>query len=717
MPYRLYLLLGLFFIDVFCLSLFRGAFLTAFAPTTPLPFDATVIALLMGIRFDIKMLAFLYVPFFLLAFLPYVTTIKQPLWQKYLWVTLSFLFSLSLVTLFAIDASYYAYLKTRLSTEIFILMQDAQLAWNFATRSYPLFWLVLGTVLIACVVTAGKFWWQFQHVHRVYAAPKTSSVMTLPKRIRIRNALIALTYFLLSFGLWVLGGHGSTTPVGLNWSAVRKLSPLFLQELAYNPAIKVFDGYGKKLPSISSKEIQAVAPWLNSQYGSGSKPAVAISTPNMPELNLKGLFRHPIEPADTKLPPQLNVVLVIMESYSAQRTGIFGNALKASPEFDRIAQEGILFSRFFSSGVITMRGVFSSLTGIPDTTNDWATATPGLQQQSSPINLFTSHQKLYFIGGDVAWAGLGGFLFATIPHIQIYERSAFSQPRVNSWGISDRHLFLETNKILAQQKKPFFAIIQTAHNHRPYGIEPEDLAQLPTKIPNLETLRQNGFNSEIEFRAWQNHDYALGVWLRDLRAQAWADNTLFVFVGDHGVAYDIPAQAHNAIVKNGLQQFHIPMLLWSPKWLRPGINTRIGSQPDVMPTIAGLMGYGGYGGYGDYGGKETSVIAPSLIGKNLLDPHSTANQALILLSGAQEKLGLVTSNFFAQGLRRQLESSIQLSPLNWEAMSTTSQSVPASAARPMTEHDKTFAKNAMTALDTAALWLIQENPKSNFGAP
>ena len=57
-----------------------------------------------------------------------------------------------------------------------------------------------------------------------------------------------------------------------------------------------------------------------------------------------------------------------------------------------------------------------------------------------------------------------------------------------------------------QQKKPFFAIIQTADNHRPFSI-PEEDTDFERKFVNEDTLKKYGFESLQEFQSFCYTDY------------------------------------------------------------------------------------------------------------------------------------------------------------------------------------------------------------------
>jgi len=82
-----------------------------------------------------------------------------------------------------------------------------------------------------------------------------------------------------------------------------------------------------------------------------------------------------------------------------------------------------------------------------------------------------------------------------ISDLKIYEQGSYKVNEINVWGISDKDLFLEANKTLSKNKKPFFAIIQTADNHRPYTIPAEDLKVFVKKTVLKDSLLKFGFEN------------------------------------------------------------------------------------------------------------------------------------------------------------------------------------------------------------------------------
>ena len=94
--------------------------------------------------------------------------------------------------------------------------------------------------------------------------------------------------------------------------------------------------------------------------------------------------------------------------------------------------------------------------------------------QHTIINDYKGYEKFYFIGGSLSWANISGLLTNNIDGLHLYEQEDYKAKTIDVWGISDKNLFLEANDVLKQQTHPFFAVIQTADNHRPYTIPEED---------------------------------------------------------------------------------------------------------------------------------------------------------------------------------------------------------------------------------------------------
>jgi phosphoglycerol transferase MdoB-like AlkP superfamily enzyme len=213
--------------------------------------------------------------------------------------------------------------------------------------------------------------------------------------------------------------------------------------------------------------------------------------------------------------------------------------------------------------------------------------------------------------------------------VHLYEEGKYKSQNLNVWGISDKNLFLESTGVLANQQKPFFAIIQTADNHRPFDIPEEDSDFIRQQIPE-ETLNKYGFESQEEFNAFSYTDFCFRKFIEAAKKSPWFNNTIFVFTGDHGVEGNADAIYPKAWTEQRLSDEHIPLLFYAPGLLAPQKRTETVSQIDILPTIAGMM---------------QQPYLNTTLGRDLLDSAKKENAAFIIYH-APGWIGVVNDNYF-----------------------------------------------------------------------
>jgi phosphoglycerol transferase MdoB-like AlkP superfamily enzyme len=363
-----------------------------------------------------------------------------------------------------------------------------------------------------------------------------------------------------------------------------------------------------------------------------------------PGNNGQGGYSRLVQPGSKALECQPNIVLVICESFSMYKSSMSGNPLNSTPYFNEMCKKGIFFERCFSPTFGTARGVFATLTGIPDVQlSKFATRNEATVNQRTIINDFEGYEKFYFIGGRSQFNNFSG-LISNINGVHVYEEKDYASEKLNVWGISDKNLFLEANAVLSKQTKPFFAIIQTADNHRPFNIPAEDSDFTPRLFPE-EELAKYGFESQAEFNAFAYTDYCYKKFMEAARASGYFNNTLFVFTGDHGVEGNAEAIYPGAWTEQRLSDEHIPLLFYAPALLTPQWRKETVSQIDILPTIAGM------------------VLQPyrnSTLGRDLLDPAKKENAAFIIYH-APGWIGVVSDDyFFRKNIRIKKEELVPL---------------------------------------------------------
>jgi phosphoglycerol transferase MdoB-like AlkP superfamily enzyme len=281
---------------------------------------------------------------------------------------------------------------------------------------------------------------------------------------------------------------------------------------------------------------------------------------------------------------------MMLESNASHKTGIFGNPLNPSPNFDKLAEGGAYFSRFYAPHIGTARAVFASFFGLPDIeVNQTSSRNPLIVDQHTLFNAFQDYEKYYFLGGSASWANIRAMLKHNIPRLQIYEEGSYSANRVDVWGISDLHMLEEANEVFAGlDGQPFAAFVHLSGNHPPYNI-PEDNRGFEHQNISDDEVSKYGFSSAKEYNSYRFMDHSLGVFFERAKKEAYFENTMFVLYGDNGAPN---SSEHQAAGERELEltRYQTPLVIYSPGIIEPKVIDTVASTVDVLPTIAGLLG-------------------------------------------------------------------------------------------------------------------------------
>jgi phosphoglycerol transferase MdoB-like AlkP superfamily enzyme len=329
--------------------------------------------------------------------------------------------------------------------------------------------------------------------------------------------------------------------------------------------------------------------------------------------------------------------MIYLESFAGYKTGAFGNPLNPTPYFDKLHADGVAFLNFYTPHTGTARSVFAGITGLPDIEpNKTSSRNPLVVEQHTVIRHLTNHEKFYFIGGSANWGNIRGILSHNIPDLHLYEEGSYDSPRMDVWGISDLHLFEEANQVLRKQQKPFFAIIQTSGNHRPYNI-PEDNRGFQKRQIDKKRLEKAGFISNDEFNSFRFMDHSIALFMEAARKEEYFDNTIFVFFGDHGISGYAGEHSNPYMTQLDLSGLHTPLLFYAPKLLgKPRLIQRVASEVDIIPTLASLTG--------------TPHINTTM-GRDLFDPQFDNDRyAFTIMHGKNARIGLLSETFYFRSL-------------------------------------------------------------------
>jgi phosphoglycerol transferase MdoB-like AlkP superfamily enzyme len=270
-----------------------------------------------------------------------------------------------------------------------------------------------------------------------------------------------------------------------------------------------------------------------------------------------------------------NIVLVLLESLSVNCLDYEYNGQNLMPFFHELIDKSYYFRNFYSAGVHTNNGIFSTIYGYPTMFNKPMLDASSKRYTGLPYHLHKQgYQNLFFITSNPNYDYMNSFLldnhFDKIYSIYDYPDNKI----VNNFGVQDDFLFEygigELKRKTHQNNNPFFAVFLTVSNHPPFII--------PEQFENV------GDKDEKRIIAYV--DNSLKNFMENAAKEDWYENTLFVFLGDHGATIGI--QIHDM----PLSYNHIPCVIYSPLLDdAPRKFDQYGGQIDLYPTLMGLMNY------------------------------------------------------------------------------------------------------------------------------
>jgi len=282
-----------------------------------------------------------------------------------------------------------------------------------------------------------------------------------------------------------------------------------------------------------------------------------------------------------------NIILVTIESFSADFLKAFGNKDNLTPFYDSLAHQSIFFTNLYATGTRTVRGMEALTLCVPPTPGNSIVRRPGNQHifSISTILKQKNYHPYFIYGGDGYFDNMNNFFggqgFDIVDRDRgnpLSDKIATNRYNIpdkevsfeNAWGICDEDLYKQALQYADKsytENKPFFQFVMTTSNHKPYTF-PEGTIDLP----------QGNRNAAVKYT-----DHALGKFITEAQKKPWVKNTVFVIVADHCASsagkWEINIDKH-----------HIPAIIYNLPYEPLQIN-RLTSQIDLMPTLFGYLGW------------------------------------------------------------------------------------------------------------------------------
>ena len=294
-----------------------------------------------------------------------------------------------------------------------------------------------------------------------------------------------------------------------------------------------------------------------------------------------------------------NIVIILEESLGAEYVGALGG-LPLTPEFDKLAKEGMLYTNMYSTGTRSVRGIEAVASGFLPSPSESVVKLGNSQEGFYTIAMLLKqkgYDTSFIYGGMANFDNMGSFFngngFDTIIEEEDFdkEKSKFH----GTWGWSDEDLMTKANDYFKSLgDKPFVSLVFSSSNHDPF--------EFPDGRIKLYDKKKNTVNNAIRYA-----DYSIGKFFELAKKENYYKNTLFIVIADHNTRtygkHLVP-----------IHKFHIPALVIGPN-IPVGKYEKLCSQIDMQPTILGKIGIN----------TETPMV-----GRNLFRlPESTSGRSIM----------------------------------------------------------------------------------------
>jgi len=287
-----------------------------------------------------------------------------------------------------------------------------------------------------------------------------------------------------------------------------------------------------------------------------------------------------------------NILLLTVDSFRPDRLGCYGYRSAYTPNIDRLAGKGVLFTRAFSTASWTNASLISMLTGLYPGVH-------GVERRgvSVPKALVTPQEVM-------AAAGI------LVPEINYL----FPMPNYTNLGFTRNSIRDVPRFLVEYQDSTFFAWYHYHGPHLPYNPPERCLKRfLPGKIPEsraLAAVMENVLMPGGEFSFGEAEqklvnalydaevaaqDEEIGRALKVLDSLGLAEKTIVVLSADHGEElFDHGWLGHASTSLNGTlfdELIRIPLIISWPSRLPAGKRVEEMAQAvDLMPTLFELAG-------------------------------------------------------------------------------------------------------------------------------
>jgi phosphoglycerol transferase MdoB-like AlkP superfamily enzyme len=493
-----------------------------------------------GFRLDLSMSSFLTILPFLLIQIERLLPVNLNKWTSTVLKIYILLASFAVLIIATADAFLYSYWGQKLTSYAASFAKFPGDALAYTPTLTVVAGVLVPLLLGVAIVFVVNRWHATQRIkYNSFSVPDALSIL-----------LVSGILFLFIRGGW---GKSTINPSSAYYSSVQVNNHLSVNSAWYFLSTVLDDFSSTANPYEKMTDIEATK--LVSTYLNASMTDTAIQL------------------CGTESP---NIMLIILEGWTANVVGCISNRKGITPELDKLAAEGLLFTRCYANGNRTDKGLAAILC-----------SEPSLARQSivNHIDKFTNLNSIpaalqhkgyttsFYYGGDVEFANMKAFLM-NIGMQNVKDQSSIrATDNKASWGLHDDAVYAHTLSELKNVLPPFFTTILTLSSHDPFD------------VPFKGSYYSDNYSSRY-LNAVQYADHMLGKFIEQFKQSPLYKNTLVCIVSDHG--HTLPDNLDAADPK----AFHIPLVFaggaLQNTWKGKRIN-RICNQTDIVSILPGQI--------------------------------------------------------------------------------------------------------------------------------
>lgn len=498
---------------------------------------------IMGVRFDIVISGYILILPTLIFLTLELIGFKSKSIKQFFFYWIYILFTIAF-TVSTADIPYFNQFYDRFSVGAFEWMESYKIVISMIFQEPKYFLFIIPFILLEIVF--------YILLKKIFEQENETQKINF-----FLNTFVSLIFLAIVF-LGIRGRIEEKSPIRIGTAYFSNNS--FLNKLGLNPSFTLIRSY------LDSKdEDNRVVKFMD------DKLAIEMVQKNLgiTKTQYNSPIAREVQP-DTLLSAQPNVVLIIMESMSAAKMKRHGSTEELTPFLDSLSHNSIYFENIYTAGKHTFNGIFSTLFSFPALYRQHSMKTNNQYDGISTSLLKNGYSTTYFTTHDSQFDNIEGFLRSN-NFQNVISQSDYPVSEVKTTlGVPDDFMFrFSIPKIneLSERENPFFVTFMTTSDHSPFY------------VPEYFQPKAKAIESQIV----QYADWSLQQFIQLASKEAWFNNTIFVFVADHGAAID-------AKYDISLNYFHTPLIIYAPELFKANeVHQKIGSQIDVYPTVMGLI--------------------------------------------------------------------------------------------------------------------------------